>query len=267
MGEYMGNHCSIKMHFILVLCAIVAPALAGRLPYIVGGQDVKDPGTYPWQASLQPGGSYHSCGASLISERWLVTAAHCVGSGSYQVVLGMHDKDSRNDGEPTNYHVDKIIKHPRWSSWQSGFPNDIALLHLAADADTSSPYISTVAMAEEGHDFVGNEECYITGWGRIYGYGPSPNVLQEAHIDVYTQSQCRAKHGYSVQDFHICVGVEGQKGACNGDSGGPLVCKVGGEWKLAGATSWGRAGCSPYYPTVYTRVNYYRDWIAENTGL
>merc|ERR1712121_33778 len=123
MGEYMGNHCSIKMHFILVLCAIVAPALAGRLPYIVGGQDVKDPGTYPWQASLQPHGSYHSCGASLVSQRWLVTAAHCVGYSPsyYKVVLGMHDKDSRKNGSPVMYDVDQVIMHEDYA-YANGFP-------------------------------------------------------------------------------------------------------------------------------------------------
>merc|ERR1712168_1159556 len=151
--------------------------------------------------------------------------------------------------QPVNYNVDKIIKHPYYSSYQRGFPNDIALLHLAKDADTSSPYIATIAMAEKGEDFVGNSECYITGWGALYGYGPAPNTLQEAHIGVFTQDQCRAKHGYSVGDYHICVGVENSKGACNGDSGGPLACKVNGKWKLAGATSWGRTGCSTYYPT------------------
>merc|ERR1712168_70086 len=253
---------------LLALCAILAPALGGRLPYIVGGKNVDIPGTYPWQASLQPQGQYHSCGASLVSERWLVTAAHCVGYSPsyYKVVLGMHDKDSRKEGAPKMYGVDKVIMHEDYR-YASGFPNDIALLHLSEDADLSSPYIAAVAMADKDEDFAGNPNCYITGWGRLYGYGPSPDVLQEANINVYSQSYCEQYWGSSIGDYHTCVGEQYTSGACNGDSGGPMVCKVRGEWKLAGSTSWGRSGCSTSYPSVYARISYFRDWIAENTGV
>ena len=86
-------------------------------------------------------------------------------------------------------------------------------------------------------------------------------------MDVYTNSYCRRKHGSVIKDFHICVGKEGKSGACQGDSGGPLVCKVGDVYKLAGATSFGRSNCSVRYPTVYTRVSYYRDWIKSTAGV
>merc|ERR1712121_251430 len=105
------------------------------------------------------------------------------------------------------------------SYWQSGFPNDIAVMHLTEDADTSSPYIAAVAMADKDEDFAGNPNCY-------------------------SQSYCEQYWGSSIGDYHICVGEQYTSGACNGDSGGPMVCKVRGQWKLAGSTSWGRSGCS-----------------------
>merc|ERR1740131_817885 len=117
---------------LLVLCAIAAPAVAGRLPYIVGGEDVKTPGDYPWQVSLQNSRNSHFCGASLISARWVVTAAHCVGEipSQYRVVLGAHDKDTKREGNPVSYRVDKVVIHPYWKPDSIGIPNDIALMHL-----------------------------------------------------------------------------------------------------------------------------------------
>jgi len=43
---------------------------------IVGGSDAF-PGAYPWAAYLKFKNNTHHCGASIISEKYLLTAAHC----------------------------------------------------------------------------------------------------------------------------------------------------------------------------------------------
>lgn len=120
-------------------------------------------------------------------------------------------------------------------------------------------------------------------------------VLQELNVDVRSQTDCRRAWGSTyINNGHICV-ENGNTGACNvgfpklchliltsassnvrcynlcyfqGDSGGPLACNVNGQWYLAGATSWGISGCTTRgYPSVYTRVSYFRDWIREKTML
>merc|ERR1712121_578346 len=100
------------MRLLLLLAAVLVPALSARLPYIVNGDDVDYAGKYPWQASLQSG-TFHICGASLVSSRWLVTASHCVGSAvsSYSIVLGAPDIKSYQQGQPKAYYASHIVKH------------------------------------------------------------------------------------------------------------------------------------------------------------
>ena len=255
------------MNLLVVLAAVLVPALSTKLPYIVGGRDAT-PGKYPWQGSLQMYGSYHICGASLISRRWLVCAAHCVGSSasSYSIVLGAHDIKTQRQGQPRRYQVSRIVSHPSYNP-NSAYANDISLIYLSQDADTSNRYISTIAVGNKGENFVGNRNCYITGWGADNS-GGSPNNLQELNVDVWSSSQCK-QYVNGAGPYHVCIAKYGGS-ACNGDSGGPLACNQGGQWKLLGAASFvykSGGKCLTYYPSVYANVPHFRDWIRSTTGV
>merc|ERR1712121_585098 len=80
-------------------------------------------------------------------------------------------------------------------------------------------------------------------------------------------SRGRQSYGDVIKGNHICVGKKHTSGSCSGDSGGPLVCKEGDSYTLAGVTSFGLVTCSTSYPSVYSRISYFRDWIAENSGV
>merc|ERR1712150_174122 len=193
----------------------------------IGGSDVEVPGSYPWQASLQQFQS-HICGLAVISDTWLVTAAHCVGSSPsvLSVVVGMHDR-SLNQGSPSRFSIKNIIAHPDWTmDGSKGFPNDIAVVEIQGKMDLSSKYVKAIEMAQPSQDFIG-AECVITGWGKTSGgiFDPAANILQEAPVEVYTKSYCQSVWStIPIADYHICVGDKGTAGACSGDSGGPLAC-------------------------------------------
>merc|ERR1711964_77628 len=258
---------SSKMKLFLVLAALLAPALTARLPYIVGGKDVDYAGKWPWQASLQRHHS-HGCGATLISRRWLVTAARCVGGSvnTLTIVLGMHDLYATWPGTPTRYSIEQIIVHPNWGPSKPSYPNDIALIKLRQDADTNSQYIGTIALAEPYEHIEGNSNCYITGWGNtVGGQNSQPRILQELKTRTWWDSECRQYH-QNQGPWHICTNSY-NGGACNGDSGGPLVCNISGSWKLVGAASFVFGPCITSYPSIYARVPHFRSWIKQTTGV
>merc|ERR1711893_156420 len=268
MGRSTRQLSSMKL---LIFFGLIAFASARYSPLVVGGQDVSPPGKYPWQGSLQRVRSRsHTCGVSVISSQHVTSAAHCVGAGitGLYVVLGLHDRTTKQQGQPENIGITSINVHPGWRRDGSrGFPNDVAVIKLAYPYDPTNRFISPISLApNDGRDYAG-DDCVISGWGRLFGFGPLPNVLQEAKVDVLTQSDCIEYWGTTrINDGHVCImdSTTEDKGACNGDSGGPLACRVGGVWNLVGITSWVRSGCVTSYPSVYARVSYYNSWIRAN---
>ena len=181
----------------------------------------------------------------------------------------MHDKWF-SYGDPKKYSVKRRIRHPDYDLYAAGVPHDIALIELTTDADLSTKYAKPITLPEPGEDFFGNPDCWIMGWGALQHLGSQAGIPYEVRVDILTWTECTKKwKEEEIHPFHVCVGdrKEGKTGSCNGDSGGPLSCRVNGKWKLAGVTSWGVANCDPAYPSIYTKVSYYLDWIKKTSGM
>ena len=58
-----------------------------------------------------------------------------------------------------------LFQHPDYDNMGVGIPNDIALLQLETEADLTDKYVATISLPKEGEDFVGNKNCWLTGWG------------------------------------------------------------------------------------------------------
>merc|ERR1711936_759165 len=104
---------------------------------IIGGVETAA-GVYPWIAALSYSGDLGGCSATLVSSKWAITAAHCIGfGGPTSLVLGEHDLSSSNDAEDTNRKEVSVsvIVHPGYDSANAN--NDIALLKLAEEVDLS----------------------------------------------------------------------------------------------------------------------------------
>ncbi|KAL9965889.1 hypothetical protein ACROYT_G029743 [Oculina patagonica] len=225
------------MFFALsLLVCVLTPSLieaCGRKPFgarIVGGEEAPRH-SWPWQVSLRVHGS-HICGASLVNQDWVVSAAHCVDRSSdpnrYSLLLGAHSRTGE-DGEVVR--VSRVIKHPGFS--MSHLRHDVAVLKLSRPA-TIGGKIGTICLPSHGSRVSQRATCYVTGWGRI---DPKDNFklaprLKQASAPVASHRQCQRTNGNSVHESSmLCVGGRGSS-VCNGDSGGPLSCNEGANrWR------------------------------------
>ncbi|XP_066544853.1 elastase-1-like [Amia ocellicauda] len=237
---------------------------------VVGGNDAR-PNYWRWQVSLQFSYEdnetyfYHTCGGTLISPTFVMTAAHCIlnpQGTNYRVALGDYNL-FEYEGSEIFIPVKKIVLHPKWTGdLGNGF--DIALLMLASPAYDNG-FIEMANLPAFDQSLPHGFPCYITGWGLTQSGGSVPAILQEAVLPVVQHSVCSSNEwwGGLAKKSMICAGGDGYLAGCQGDSGGPLSCFTDGTWKVYGVVSYGPAGmCNTYRkPTVFTRVSSYVDWI------
>ncbi|XP_058387707.1 trypsin-2 [Diceros bicornis minor] len=256
------------MNPLLVLAflgATVAFATADDDDKIVGGYTCKE-NSVPYQVSLNAG--YHFCGGSLISDQWVVSAAHCYkaaissefsGRGSEyhrtQVRLGEYDIEVV-EGNEQFINAAKIIRHPNYNS--STLDNDILLIKLASPAVINAQ-VSTISLPSASA--AAGTVCLISGWGNTLSSGSNyPDLLQCLEAPLLSQAECEASYPGDITDNMICAGfLEGGKDSCQGDSGGPVVC----NGQLQGIVSWGDGCAQKNRPGVYTKVFNYVDWIQQ----
>ncbi|XP_045912157.1 chymotrypsin-like elastase family member 2A isoform X2 [Micropterus dolomieu] len=232
---------------------------------VVGGVDVRE-NSWPWQVSLQyKSGSnfYHTCGGTLISNQWVLTAAHCISSRTYRVYLGKHNLKTNNEPGSIAISPAKIVVHENWDSYN--IRNDIALIKLSTPV-TFSDSIMAACLPNSGDILPNAAPCYVTGWGRLWTGGPIADILQQALLPVVGHSTCTRSDwwGNLVTNSMVCAGGDGKLASCNGDSGGPLNCQnPDGSWDVHGVVSFGSSmGCNyPKKPSVFTRVSAYIPWI------
>ncbi|KAL5242096.1 hypothetical protein ACI65C_009506 [Semiaphis heraclei] len=248
------------------------------LTLIVGGTKAK-PKEFPHMVLLGYGGDIADeqkswgCGGSLISNRWILSAAHCtINSGrmvSWARLGDLNIYSEPDDASPVDYKIVERVVHPNYNS--TYVYNDIALFRLEEEVKFSAHVRPVCLNTVQNLNF---KVATATGWGRTSTNGPISPDLLKVDLSPIAIDHCKYSYPQStnprinfgiMEDSMICAGdIKNGSDTCTGDSGGPLQVNHPNYTCMSsqiGITSFGKYCGNRDTPGIYTRVSNYVPWI------
>ncbi|XP_063702293.1 trypsin-7-like [Culicoides brevitarsis] len=255
------------MKFTLLILFVISDSQQAKLksknslrPFIIGGEPITIDQA-PYQVSLLFRG-FHKCGASIISQKWILTACHCVDDFNTLSDLKVRAGSRYHRYGGKLFKIRNIFSNPKCNIENATF--DSALIELRHKIRFGKK-IQAINLPMENEELAAGTLVNISGWGATRFPGFNSDVLMSTEVAIVDYEKC--KKVYSFDYFGpdvICAQVEGGgKDTCTGDSGGPLTH----NGTLFGITSWGRGCGTARYPGVYSNVAYIREWIRKVAGV
>lgn len=171
-----------------------------QFPKIAGGRPA-DPGEYPWMAALitQKAATGAFCGGVLITDRHVLSAAHCSNRIRIQdlyVRLGEYSFEMANETRTRDFRVAEIRQHVDFDA--TTYENDIAILKLLRPSLFNS-YIWPICMPPMSDSFEG-KKAVVIGWGTQFFGGPHSAVLMEVTVPVWENDNCQKKYTHKIHN-------------------------------------------------------------------
>ncbi|XP_029838017.2 chymotrypsin-like protease CTRL-1 [Ixodes scapularis] len=266
------------MFLILTVALLVAPALASWNRGDCGVQQIQPvldpedrvvggakavPGSWPWHAQLRVYRDY--CSGVLISDRHVLTAAHCaehLRPRTLRVHLGAHLRSAPVKGQ-VFLHVKEICVHPGYDGKSATYMvPDIAIIELVEKVNMTTT-IQPACLPKSGEDLPEGSKLYATGWGDVEGMGRvRSEELKQTMIESIPIDSCIKRWGMASHPDVFCAAHD-HGSICDGDSGGPAVHKADGKWTVHGIVSTGPRPCNwSISPQGFVKVSaYIKDFI------
>ncbi|KAJ8682410.1 hypothetical protein QAD02_018202 [Eretmocerus hayati] len=288
-------------YFVIILTVqsqmILQPANEHIIePRVVGGRKsaIRD---YPYMVSLQVHNT-HICGGSILSERMILTAAHCT-EYFKSTLMKVEAGDTSLLYDNSRPRVINVIRHPQFST-SDVTKYDIALLKVDRNIGLDGRTKSAVKLVDKNYEVREGDDAVVAGWGATFSklYSDTGEIpeylfnhtdveiekkivietdesskqirvekflvtkrtgdLSVGHVSTYSKVNCISFSRIFDWNGHTCASGKKQD-ICNGDSGGPLMM---GDYQVGIVSFSTSLDCSHEGNVViYTDIAHYRDWI------
>lgn len=276
-----ARHCARMprpVRLVLIACLLLG-VFAAPAGAVVGGMETL-PGRGAFVVALVDAESSRKtvaagqfCAATVVAPDALVTAAHCL----------VDETGQRVSVRALRIHVGRVLPlrtgrlvtprsvalHPDFDDGAGEANADVGVIRLRRPL-RGVPRIPLAGRGDSGAWQPGLP-LGLWGWGnRATGEGENfPRQLHDGVVQRYADARCDELYGrYFNAATQLCAGrLDGSVDACTGDSGGPLTAtRPDGSLVLVGVVSYGEGCGKPEFPTVYTKLQRYRTWLARELG-
>jgi secreted trypsin-like serine protease len=243
--------------------------------FIIGGRNA-EPNEFPYQVGFRDKGAllgFTFCGGSIISDEWLLSAAHCF----YERSEDQMQKTEVVIGSTTLFQSNGVLEglsatvHPQYHPNTSQHV-DLALIKVNGGGlivKNDTWFTQAIKLNDNKANTKSGSKATVSGYGTAFEALPLPNLfMKTTDIELQSDDVCKQVYEGEFNDNDLCAGdPTGKTGACFGDSGGPLVVGEGNNRIQVGVVSRGLKCTGADTPKIYANVFSMLPWIREVTGL
>ncbi|KRX84314.1 Low-density lipoprotein receptor-related protein 1B [Trichinella sp. T6] len=264
--DFVQTDCPSKQT-IAVMCK---SEICGQDPYKLSSPSVSllqstAMRTLPFFASIYTDGK-HRCSGIIYQRRWILTSASCVEKNdlfTMRVRVGQQRNSSLSPFDQF-FYVAQAIKH----SMYKPIPNvehDIALLQLDKNIQYT-PFVQPICLGNGKVD-VSKLDTHTIGMGRLRRKAIKAEHADLTRLSVKNADICKSNlivrlERVKIAENQFCTLERDKSYLCQGETGSPILTQYSnGTWAVVGLTTDVNYCFKKKFPTIFTDLSHYSEWI------